>query len=164
VEAGNVTTCGVALDDRAYCWETNSFGTIGDGSVTPSQAPQAVNGDRTLLSVRSGGVQTCGLDESGHAYCWGAGGRGELGTPPVFLVARCGDAQAPCARTPVRVSGWRQFSDIATGQGNHSCALTFSGNVYCWGAGDMGQRGDGRSSFAEWSPVKVRMAQAITPL
>jgi alpha-tubulin suppressor-like RCC1 family protein len=164
VEAGANTTCGVTLDNQAYCWETNSFGTIGDGTVTPSQSPQPVGGNHIFVSVRSGTVQTCGIDESFYAFCWGAGARGELGTPPVLLHTRCGESRAPCARTPVRVSGWRQFSAIATGQGNHSCALSFSGNVYCWGAGDMGQRGDGRASFAEWSPVKVGMPHGITAI
>lgn len=164
LEAGANTTCGVTLDDLAYCWEANFFGTIGDGTVTPSQAPQLISGGRVLVSVRSGSVQTCGIDESGFAYCWGAGGRGELGTTPVLLHTRCGETRSPCARTPLRVSGWRQFSAIATGQGNHNCALAFSGNVYCWGAGDMGQRGDGRASFGEWSPVKVGMPLGITAI
>ena len=164
VEAGVNTTCGVTLDDVAYCWEANFNGTIGDGTSAPSQSPQPVGGNFVLLSVRSGTVQTCAIDESGYAFCWGAGGRGELGLSPLLLHARCGDSRVPCARTPVRVSGWRQFSAISTGQGNHSCALSLSGNVYCWGAGDMGQRGDGRASFAEWSPVKVSVAQGNTPL
>jgi alpha-tubulin suppressor-like RCC1 family protein len=164
LEAGASTTCGVSLDDRAWCWEANFFGTIGDGTVTASLTPQPVSGDGVFLFVRGGTVQTCAIDASGHAFCWGAGGRGELGTSPLLLHARCGESRAPCARTPVRIAGWRQFSAISTGQGNHSCALSFSGNVYCWGAGDMGQRGDGRASFAEWSPVKVSLAQGNTPL
>lgn len=162
VEAGANTTCGVTLDDHAHCWEANFFGTIGDGTVTPNQSPQRVSGDRVLVSLRSGAVQTCGIDESGYAYCWGAGGRGELGTSPLMLHTRCGETQAPCARIPLRVSGWRQFSAIATGQGNHVCALSLAGNVYCWGAGDMGQRGDGRASSGEWSPVKVGMPHGVS--
>ena len=164
LEAGANTTCGVTLDDAAYCWEANFSGTIGDGTLTPNQIPQPVGGGRTFVIVRSGSVHTCGLDESGQAHCWGAGGRGELGVSPVLLNARCGEARTPCARAPLPVSGWRQFSAIATGQGNHNCALTFAGNVYCWGAGDMGQRGDGRASFAEWSPVKVGMPQSVTAI
>ena len=162
LEAGANTTCGVTLDTDAYCWEANFFGTIGDGSVSPSVSPRPVSGDRVFLSVRSGTVQTCAIDDSGYAYCWGAGNRGELGVSPASLPTRCGDARLPCVRTPVRVSGWRQFSAIATGQGNHACAVTFAGNVFCWGAGDMGQRGDGRASFAEWSPVKVRVPHGVT--
>ena len=164
LEAGASTTCGVTLDGDAYCWEANFHGTIGDGTVTPSQTPQRVAGGHAFVSVRSGTAQTCGIDDSGHAFCWGAGSRGELGTSPGLLDTRCGESRVPCARVPVRVSGWRQFSAIATGQGNHSCALSFAGNVYCWGAGDMGQRGDGRASFAEWSPVKVAILHGITAI
>jgi alpha-tubulin suppressor-like RCC1 family protein len=164
LEAGANTTCGITMTGEAHCWEANFFGTIGDGTVSPNQSPQPVSGGRAFVSVRSGSIQTCGIDESGYAYCWGAGGRGELGTSPLLLDARCGENRAPCARTPVRVSGWRQFSAIATGQGSHSCALSFAGSVYCWGAGDMGQRGDGRASFAEWSPVKVGMPHGVTAI
>lgn len=154
LEAGVNTTCGVTLDNEAYCWEANFLGTIGDGTLFPNQAPQLVSGP-ALVALRSGASHTCGIDDTGLAWCWGVGERGELGVSPVFLRTRCGDARLLCATVPQRVSGWRQYSVIATGQGNFSCALSVGGNVFCWGAGDMGQRGDGRLSFGEWSPVKV---------
>ncbi|MGH7636818.1 MAG: RCC1 domain-containing protein [Gemmatimonadaceae bacterium] len=155
LEAGVNTTCGVTLANAAYCWEANSLGTIGDGTLVPSESPQLVSGPVTLVALRSGASHTCGIDDIGLAWCWGVGESGELGISPVFLRPQCGESRLLCATLPQRVSGWRQYSVIATGQGSFSCALTVRGNVFCWGAGDMGQRGDGRFSSGEWSPVKV---------
>jgi len=79
----------------------------------------------------------------------------QLGVSPA-VTSRCGGAAfIACSRVPIRVSGWRLFSAITAGQGDHACALTLSGNIYCWGAGGLGQRGDGRSTN-EWSPARTR--------
>lgn len=155
LEAGVNTTCGVTLENAAYCWEANPLGTIGDGTLVSSQTPQLVAAPATLVALRSGGSHTCGVDDLGLAWCWGVGERGELGISPAFLRPQCGESRSLCATVPQRVSGWRQYSIIATGQGSFSCGLSLRGNVFCWGVGDMGQRGDGRLSPGEWSPVKV---------
>jgi alpha-tubulin suppressor-like RCC1 family protein len=55
---------------------------------------------------------------------------------------------------PVRVSGRRPFTAISAGQGDHACALALSGSIYCWGAGGLGQRGDG-TTVSSWSPTRV---------
>jgi alpha-tubulin suppressor-like RCC1 family protein len=57
---------------------------------------------------------------------------------------------------PLRVAGRQIFSQISAGQGDHVCGVTLSGNIYCWGAGEMGQRGDGLSTSGEWAPGKTR--------
>ena len=164
LEAGVNTTCGVTLESAAYCWEANFLGTIGDGSLVPSQTPQLISAPATLIALRSGASHTCGIDDIGLAWCWGVGESGELGISPAFLRPQCGESRLLCATLPQRVSGWRQYSVIATGQGSFTCGLSVRGNVFCWGAGDMGQRGDGRVSAGEWSPVKVVTPQGVTPL
>jgi alpha-tubulin suppressor-like RCC1 family protein len=155
---GSNTTCGIALDNRAYCWELNPFGGIGDGSTTGAPAPRLVGSTRSFVAISSGSTQTCAIADDAIAYCWGGGDFGQLGVSPTVLVIRCGEAPdlISCSPTPIRVSGWRLFSRISAGQGDHVCALSLAGNIYCWGAGGLGQRGDGRTSRAEWSPVKIR--------
>jgi hypothetical protein len=78
-----------------------------------------------------------------------------LGVPPSTLSARCREPAIACSRVPARVSGWRRFSQVSAGQGDHACGLALSGSIYCWGAGGMGQRGDGRTT-TEWSPARTR--------
>jgi alpha-tubulin suppressor-like RCC1 family protein len=156
VAAGAVTTCGIGVDGKAYCWESNALGTLGDSTSSGSRDPRAVTGPGAFAAVSVGGAQACGIAATGLAYCWGNGASGQLGTSPLLLHNNCGVTRAPCAPSPIPVSGWRVFSEITAGQGTHACGLTMKGNVYCWGAGGMGQRGDGRISAAEWSPVKTR--------
>ena len=161
---GSGTTCGITLDSNAYCWESNAAGTIGDGSVSGSLTPQPVSGGIPFVTLASAERHSCGLAVGGAVHCWGTGSLGELGVSPVLLVSTCGQDREPCSTEPVKVSGYRSFTGLSVGQGKHSCALTRPGNVYCWGAGGMGQRGDGRRSPGEWSPVKVTVPQPVGPL
>lgn len=158
---GTHSICGVALqgpgfeDNQAYCWEANPAGGLGDGTAAGSLNPRLVLGGIRFVSISTGELQTCGTADTGFAYCWGGDSFGQLGISSAFLNNRCGPTRVPCSTQPVRVSGWRVFSAITAGQGHHVCGLTLAGSIYCWGAGGMGQRGDGRTSPAEWSPVRV---------
>ncbi len=158
---GTTTTCGISQDDQAFCWEANSAGAIGDGTAIGSTVPQEVSGGLTFVAVASGDLQSCGIADTGLGYCWGANGSGELGSSPSLLRSRCTERRLPCSTRPQRISGWRLFRQISAGQGGHVCGLTLGGNVYCWGSGGMGQRGDGRTSPAEWSPVKTLSPQVV---
>jgi alpha-tubulin suppressor-like RCC1 family protein len=53
------------------------------------------------------------------------------------------------------VIGLQRFVDISTGFGSHSCGVTTQGNLYCWGLGSSGQRGDGTSRGAVSTPLRV---------
>lgn len=155
VSVGSATTCGITLDLRAFCWERNPAGGIGDGTAAASTTPRPVSGTARFVAISSGGMHTCAVDDSGMAYCWGAGSFGQLGLSSVLLAARC-ESGVACNTTPLRVSGWRQFTSISAGQGNHTCGLTIGGNVYCWGAGAVGQLGNGRRFTGDWAPSRVR--------
>lgn len=156
VSVGSASTCGITPEFTAYCWEANPAGGIGDGTAAGSTTPRAVSGHARYIVVSSGGMHTCAIADAGLAHCWGAGGSGQLGISPVFLISRCAAGTVSCTTTPVKVSGWRLFTAISAGQGNHSCGLTIGGNVYCWGAGNMGQLGNGRRFSASWSPSRIR--------
>jgi alpha-tubulin suppressor-like RCC1 family protein len=155
IAVGTNTTCGLTTDNLAYCWEANPAGGMGDGTTAGSTAPTAVAGALRFASISAGGLQTCAIADTGLAYCWGANGLGQLGVSPAALNSRCSTPAVSCSRVPIRVSGWRVFTQISAGQGDHVCGLTLGGSIYCWGAGGLGQRGDGRTSN-EWSPTKIR--------
>jgi alpha-tubulin suppressor-like RCC1 family protein len=158
---GTTTTCGIAnqsassADNAAFCWEGNLTGAIGDGTAAGSLDPRAVRGGIRFVAISVGEFHTCGIADDGLAYCWGGGPAGQLGVSTFFLNSRCGSSAMLCSTIPLRVSGWRTFSQISAGQGSHVCGLTLPGNVYCWGASSMGQRGDGRALFGDWAPVQT---------
>jgi hypothetical protein len=80
ISAGNLYTCAVSTDFRAYCWGSNSFGTLGDGSTTDRSSPVPVGGGlrfpqrgcRSLSYLRSIRARPAGL-LLGRQQLWSAG-------------------------------------------------------------------------------------------
>jgi alpha-tubulin suppressor-like RCC1 family protein len=152
---GGTSTCAIGADDAVFCWEGNALGTLGDGTTVGRVTPAVVATPLRFVDVTVGASHSCGIGVDGRAYCWGADDAGQLGRSPALLNHRC-VAQTPCSVAPGGVADWRIYQQISAGQGNHTCALALSGSVYCWGAGQMGQRGDGRLSN-EWAAGRVEL-------
>jgi alpha-tubulin suppressor-like RCC1 family protein len=155
VAPGTNTTCGLTSENRAFCWESSPAGGIGDGTAIGSQTPKAVIGGLRFVAISSGGLHTCAVADDASIWCWGAGALGQLGISSSLLMSRCGPTRLVCSTTPIPVTGYRSYAQISVGQGDHSCGLTIGGNVFCWGAARMGQRGDGRSFTSDWAPVRT---------
>jgi alpha-tubulin suppressor-like RCC1 family protein len=60
------------------------------------------------------------------------------------------------------VSTAQTFTSLSRG-GYHTCGLSSSGEVYCWGHNGFGQLGDGSTS-SRTTPVKVNTAQTFKAL
>jgi alpha-tubulin suppressor-like RCC1 family protein len=133
ISAGREHTCGLTTDGIAYCWGRGDFGQLGDGVATQRTSPARVSGNQVFSTISAGGEHTCALTADGAAYCWGEASRGRLGE---------GSTAARSQATPVAVAGGLRFRSIAAG-GQHTCAVTEQGEVYCWGFGGFGQLGNG---------------------
>jgi alpha-tubulin suppressor-like RCC1 family protein len=150
---GSFTTCGTDASGFAYCWEANPRGEMGNGTKEGNTVPQRVASNLEFVHVSAGIVQTCGVVISGAGYCWGDDTFGQLGILPSQLVDRC--SSLPCATRPVAITGTQRFTEISTGFGSHTCGVTTKGNLYCWGLGVSGQRGDGTEAGAIATPLRV---------
>lgn len=142
IGSGYDHTCGITLEGEAYCWGSNDYGKLGDGTRAPARStPVLVSaGEIRFDEVGSGWSHTCALSYAGNAYCWGVYAWGHSD----------GSDLGPA---PVAVPGGQSFTALAVG-GAHACGLDAEGRGYCWGMNPDGRLGDG-SMDTSYSPVPV---------
>jgi alpha-tubulin suppressor-like RCC1 family protein len=135
--------CGVTTSGVVQCWGNNTSGQLGDNTATSRSLPAPIASSLTFTSVTAGTAHTCALATNGDAYCWGPISNGRLGD----------GGQATSGLTPVKVAGAHVFASISAGD-NHTCAVTTSGDAYCWGSNEFGKLGD-NSVTDRSTPVAV---------
>ena len=147
VSVGYDHTCAATTENRVYCWGLNMWGQLGDGTKGGDNwrvRPVAVTGGRRFRQVRAGWSHTCAITPSDVAFCWGYNGNGQLGDGTITSAGRA---------TPVRVLGALSWQ-LLTGGGEHTCGVTQTNQIYCWGLNDRGQLGNGTTTRRLWpSPV-----------
>ncbi len=132
VSTGGMHACGIA-STGTYCWGEGASGRLGNGSITGSSVPVAVDqsASGSFTQISAGGTHTCGITNSGAAYCWGEGATGRLGT------GSTANSSVPAA---VVQSTSGPFTQVSAG-GAHTCGITSTG-AFCWGAGGNGRLGN----------------------
>jgi len=137
VSAGEFYSCGLDASGNAYCWGANDSAQLGDGS-TGENVPSPVSSSFTYKQISAFGHHTCAVRTGAGDQpvdCWGANDRGQAGT---------GSSTAPVTSpTEIAISN-SMFSQVTVGI-NHTCARKANNDVWCWGANDSGQVGNGTS-------------------
>jgi alpha-tubulin suppressor-like RCC1 family protein len=144
LSTGGSHSCAVLADGSARCWGGGAFGQLGGAAVDSGTFAVASPG-APWKQVVAGLRHTCALSTAGEVYCWGRDGEGQLGDGAALQVT------APQAA----VVGARDLTAIAAG-GEHTCALTTTGAVLCWGRGDFGQLATADPTGSS-SPVPVTL-------
>jgi alpha-tubulin suppressor-like RCC1 family protein len=148
------STCAITSQGEVLCWGLNLYGELGNGSHQSSLQPIPVSGlSSGVVALAGGGYFICALTDQGQVYCWGANDNGQLG-----------DGTDSDRAAPVLVSGLPGAVTAIAAGAVHSCALTASGEVWCWGDNRSGQLGDG-TLMDRSAPVRVSglaNASAIT--
>jgi alpha-tubulin suppressor-like RCC1 family protein len=175
VSSGYNQTCSVSSEGNAYCWGSQGYGRLGNGNdiaasiTSPAQVlkGEAVPADTSgthlsnVKKVTAGSTFSCAVTNSGYVYCWGRALQGKLGN----------GQDTTNSSVPVRVlageatgadSDGTYLQNIVDIEANnsHACAVSNSGNLYCWGAGASGQLGNNIFSANASSPVQVLKGEA----
>ena len=136
VSAGIHHSCAITSGGGARCWGQNNFGQLGNNSYASSSTPVAVSGlGSGVVQVVAGNYHSCALTSAGAVWCWGYNFDGNLG-----------DGTTDTQPTPVAVSGLGGDVVAIAADGDHTCAVTSGGALFCWGANDNGQLGDGTTT------------------
>jgi alpha-tubulin suppressor-like RCC1 family protein len=152
--AGEYHTCAISIDGAVKCWGHNEEGELGDGTSTNCSTPVDVVGLTSgVTALAAGWVHTCALASGGALQCWGYNGFGQLG-----------DGTTTDRSTPMDVVGLSSgVTALATGD-YHTCAVTSSGAVKCWGFNFDGQLGDGTTTQRSTPVDVVGLSSGVTSL
>ena len=161
IEASTSTTPG-----NAWCWGSNGFGQLGNGSVIPpaggverDSIPQAVvMPGVAFMKMYAGEYHSCALTVAGVAYCWGRNDLAQLGT---------GAVSAPVS-TPTAVVGGLTFKSLTLGE-LFTCGVLgvptasnapsqAASTIYCWGDNLYGQIGTTGQASGGATPTPVPTA------
>lgn len=140
-------------NDGVYAWGNNTFGQLGNGSITDSVVPvKAVfNSFRrtpapTAVTAIAAGFWNSLAVGDGNIYGWGYGSNGELGSP-------AGSTNVfPVKAVLPKKSATIVFTTVSAGD-MHGLALSTAGEVYAFGNNSEGQLGS--NSTGGPTPTKV---------
>ncbi|NVB43384.1 hypothetical protein G6O69_36505 [Pseudenhygromyxa sp. WMMC2535] len=132
-------TCALACSDEGGLEGDDEIGDAETSSDT-GESSEAV-----VVEIALGSRHSCARLESGLVQCWGADGAGALGNGEPFE-----DRAYPS--TVVGLEG--EITAISAG-GGHSCALSSTGVMSCWGLDILGELGDGDGRLDRAAPIQV---------
>ena len=125
--------CALMTDGSVQCWGDNTAGQIGDGTTSPRLVPTAVVGlPAPAVGISAGAKHTCAVLDTGALYCWGLNASQQLG-----------DGTVTPRPLPTQVYGLSSGIAAVAAGSVHTCAMTTTSDVKCWGDNVYGQLGDG---------------------
>ena len=150
-------TCALTNVGGVDCWGYNTYGQLGDGTTYNYSAPQPVVGlSSGVTSIAAGDQHTCAILSSGSVECWGYDYYGQLGNgtsgPGVF------------SPVPVPVTGLSGDVTAISGGDSHTCAITTSKSVECWGFNAEGQLGNGTTTYSSVPVPVTGLSSGVTTI
>lgn len=140
---------------NVYCWGHAYRGLLGKGTgmfgddeyfvwnpFLPSQARVSLG--LPAVSLGAGAVGACAILTDDSLWCWGYNDKGQAG---LGMVLPIGDDEAP------GMVNLQAKASQVTGGLLHTCVLTKTGDVKCWGEGANGRLGYGNAEMLAAPPI-----------
>jgi alpha-tubulin suppressor-like RCC1 family protein len=155
VTVGGGHACALSTAGKIKCWGLNQDGQLGQGhanslGIKPGQMSNRLKAidlgpNFVATIVTAGSRHTCALSKSHEVKCWGLNDQGQLGVEHNrSLGIRPGDMGSTL--TPIDLGKGFVPADISAGL-FHTCALSKSHEVKCWGHNYSGQLGQGTTEY-----------------
>jgi len=148
-------TCALSQSGNVYCWGGNENGQLGRNATLNSATPVQVEfpNDERMKAIDVNSDYTCSLSEDGELFCWGSNSFGQLG------VGTIEDSRTP---SKVQFDSGSIISNFVLSW-DHACALDITNAMYCWGANDFAQLGDGTTE-SRLRPVEPSLPVGATAI
>ena len=147
---GNVLVSAIKWDGSLWIWGKNSYGSLGDNTITRKSSPiQTVAGGTNWKQVSCGYGHTAAIKTNGTLWTWGCNSYGQLG-----------DTTIAHKSSPIQtIAGGTNWKQVASSPGGSNLAYTAAiktdGTLWSWGVNTYGQLGDNTNSNAKSSPVQT---------
>jgi len=152
IEAGGNHTCAILDDASLKCWGKNNLGQLGLGNTSNRGDGLNQMGDnlsavdlgtgRTATAIEAGGNHTCAILDDASLKCWGSNASGQLGL---------GNKNNSANPSAVNMGSGITAKAIVAGE-SHTCAILNNSAIKCWGEGEDGRLGTGKSRDEESPP------------
>lgn len=163
VRSGGNTTCMIDSGGRVYCWGSNTHGQLGGANGSSANVPAYLDtpaavaipeGAGPAVDLAVGERHACAVFASGSIACWGDNAEKQLGSRSASSVASKPDYVILETPMPHPLD-----NIIAVTAGHaHTCVLTGTGEVLCWGANGKNQVSSATTPQQE-IPVMVSLGQ-----
>lgn len=130
LSAGGFHMCATVGENATlHCWGDNGFGQTGaDGAQTAEPTP--VEGADNIVHIAAGDFHTCATTDADQVLCFGDNYARQLGVEG-------GESREPVTHPFFSASTYPVFELVAGS--THTCALSNSAEVWCWGDNTFGQ-------------------------
>jgi hypothetical protein len=137
---GAGTSCAIRASGEVWCWGSNFRGQLGTPSslLRSSTIPIRVAGISDAIQIEGNSDTVCALKNDRTLWCWGDNSAGQLGRGTI------GGSEP----TPAQVTGLSSVQDFAV-TADTVCAVTTTGEAYCWGSDRFAQLGNGALDIAD---------------
>lgn len=141
---GDAHICAIKANGTLWCWGSNRYGQLGNPtSGSYGIMPSQVGNDSDWIRVAVGFRNSCATKDNGTLWCWGSNILGADGNGAAF----------ENTAVPTQMDSTGAWVTVASGGTFHSCATSTNGGLWCWGANDFGQLGDGSGFKPNPQPV-----------
>lgn len=140
---GNDHLCTLRADQSVWCSGKSFDGQAASPSLGMYQLSATPVLGLSALDISMGYDHSCAVRTDGKVACWGKNDKGQLGDGSV----------GTSVTMPVEVTGVTNAVAVSAGF-DHTCAVTDTGALYCWGGNFYGALGNG-DNIDQSAPVQV---------